>query len=147
MTTLTIRHAMSLLVIVPSLFIFNGCGGGGSGNDTQMIADITGEQAVGLLATNKTVVIIDVRTPAEYVTGYVVGSTNIDFQAADFQTRIAALNRNAEYLVYCASGGRSSQAVAVMDELGFQVVFNVIGGLPSIRSAPGGSALIMSSLN
>ncbi|MBK8669719.1 MAG: rhodanese-like domain-containing protein [Saprospiraceae bacterium] len=38
------------------------------------------------------------------------------------------LDRNNTYIVYCAAGGRSSKAVAIMQDLGFDKAFNMVGG-------------------
>lgn len=63
--------------------------------------------------------IVDVRTPAEFATGHLEGATNIDIEANDFATKIATLDKNASYLVYCRSGNRSAQAKSKMSAAGF----------------------------
>ncbi len=64
--------------------------------------------------------------------------TLIDFYDADFAERIAASCRSIEaYLVYCRSGNRSGQAVALMEELGFDHVYDLDGGI--VDYAAGGS--------
>ena len=74
------------------------------------------------------VVILDVRTPAELANGYIEGAVNIDFTAADFQTKITDLNKDATSLVYCAGGGRSRSAANMMKDLNFEVVYDLKGG-------------------
>lgn len=76
----------------------------------------------------KDVVILDVRTPAELANGYIEGAVNIDFKAADFQTKINNLDKDATYLVYCAGGGRSRSAANLMKDLKFKVVYDLKGG-------------------
>lgn len=76
----------------------------------------------------KDVVILDVRTPGELANGYIEGAINIDFRAADFQSKINSMDKEATYFVYCASGGRSRNAANLMKELNFKVVYDLKGG-------------------
>jgi len=73
--------------------------------------------------------IIDVRTPEEYADGHLSGSTMIDFYEADFADRIAALDRDTPYLIYCRSGNRSGETRELMEQLGFTDVRDVDGGI------------------
>ena len=66
--------------------------------------------------------VIDVRTPEEYAEGHVEGATNIDVQATDFDDRVAELDRDTTYVVYCRSGNRSAAAAERMREAGLTVV-------------------------
>ena len=74
------------------------------------------------------VVVLDVRTPEETAEGKIDGAAEIDFHAPDFQERIATLDKNATYLVYCRSGSRSASASGIMKEMGFKEVYNLLGG-------------------
>ena len=80
------------------------------------------------LSENTNAVILDVRTPEEVADGYIEGAINIDFRSPDFQTKISELDRNATYMVYCASGGRSGDAATLMKELKFREVYDLEGG-------------------
>ncbi|MGA0185885.1 MAG: rhodanese-like domain-containing protein [Ilumatobacteraceae bacterium] len=64
-------------------------------------------------------IIIDVRTPEEYVAGHLDGATLIDIKDASFDAKMAELDPNASYIIYCRSGNRSAQAVERMKEAGF----------------------------
>ncbi|RYU80498.1 rhodanese-like domain-containing protein [Hymenobacter persicinus] len=76
------------------------------------------------LAHKRNVVVLDVRTPAEYATGHLRQAQNLDFKAPDFAEKVAALDPTKTYLLYCASGNRSGQASAIMQEKGFAKVVN-----------------------
>lgn len=111
--------------------------GCGSDGDEQKISDVSGAEAVAIIkenAGNANFVILDVRTPQEYNSGYINGAVNIDYRAADFNDRIAALDKGKVYLVYCGSGMRSAAAVEIMRGLGFSEVYNVLGGLSAITA-------------
>jgi rhodanese-related sulfurtransferase len=75
-------------------------------------------------------VVIDVRTPAEYATGHVAGAVNFDLEGGQFTTQIKALPRDANYIVYCQSGRRSALAARAMVDAGFTHVHD-LGGLQS----------------
>lgn len=88
---------------------------------------VTPAQAAEIAAGEVTV--IDVRTPEEFAEGHLADARSIDFYADDFAAQIAALPTDEPYLVYCRSGNRSGQAVALMDELGFGTVYDMDGGI------------------
>lgn len=73
--------------------------------------------------------IIDVRTGAEYAEEHLPGATVIDFYAPDFRARLEALPRDDAYALYCRSGNRSGQTLAIMRELGFVNVIDLQGGI------------------
>ena len=74
-------------------------------------------------------VVLDVRTADEFAGGHLAGATVLDFYADDFADRLAELDRDAPYLIYCRSGNRSGQTRALMDDLGFADVADVEGGI------------------
>ena len=74
-------------------------------------------------------ILLDIRTPQEVAEGQIAGAVNIDFYEADFRDRLAELDRDATYVVYCRSGNRSGQAMGLFEELGFTDVTEVDGGI------------------
>jgi len=80
------------------------------------------------LAADPSVVVIDVRTPAEFAEGHIARAQVVDISAADFADQIAKFDPSATYLVYCHSGNRSGQATAIMASLGFTSVYDLDGG-------------------
>lgn len=87
------------------------------------------------LIASKPIVVVDVRTPAEYASGHIAGATNLDFRATDFATRVSGLDRQATYLVHCAAGGRSTSSLETFDRLGFTSVVHLDGGLNAWKKA------------
>jgi rhodanese-related sulfurtransferase len=81
------------------------------------------------------VVILDVRTPAEFAEGHLPGAVLIDFRAPDFVERVAKLDKSKQYLVHCAAGGRSARACAKLETLGFTNLVNLEGGLNAWKGA------------
>ena len=80
------------------------------------------------LASTPDAVLLDVRTPEEVSKGFISGAVNIDFNAADFAHKISGLDKSKTYFVYCAKGGRSSQAVELMNKEGFTKLYNLSDG-------------------
>lgn len=76
-------------------------------------------------------VVLDVRTPEERAEASIDGSVNINLFAPDFMDRIAELDKDKTYLVYCRSGARSGQACGVMERMGFKELYNLSGGIIS----------------
>lgn len=91
--------------------------------------------------SDKSVVILDVRTPDEFASGHIEGAINIDVESGNFESEIAGLDKNASYAVYCHSGRRSAIATSKMAELGFTQLRDLDGGLESWTAA--GQPLVM----
>lgn len=92
-------------------------------------------EAEKLLKENKSVVVLDVRTPDEFKGGHIKGAKNVDFNSADFQKKLRSLDKKQPYLVHCASGGRSSKAREVMKGLGFESIYHLEGGMKAWEKA------------
>ena len=73
--------------------------------------------------------ILDVRTPDEISKGYIEGAQFVDFYREDFKIEIDSLNKEFAYAIYCRSGKRSSQAMEIMQEFGFENLYNLEGGI------------------
>jgi rhodanese-related sulfurtransferase len=87
-------------------------------------------------------VIIDVRTQGEFNDGHIINAINIDFDNIDsFNAEINKLDKNIKYLIYCRSGNRSTQALAIMQDKGFQNVLNLKGGINSWTEAGMGNLI------
>ena len=80
------------------------------------------------LMTKENTLILDVRTPYEYLTGNIERSVNIDIMNNEFNEKVKELDKNAHVLVYCRSGARSQIACEKISNLGFNHVYNLSGG-------------------
>ena len=72
-------------------------------------------------------ILVDVRTPQEYREGHIPGSKNVPLQQLDKISSVAD-NKNIPLFVYCYSGGRSRQAVSMLQSMGYNNAQN-IGGI------------------
>ncbi|MFP4845405.1 rhodanese-like domain-containing protein [Winogradskyella sp. PE311] len=74
-------------------------------------------------------VVLDVRTQQEVDEGIIPNSLHIDiYRGQDFIDEIQKLDKTKSYYVYCRSGNRSGQACAIMNQLGFNNAYNLVGG-------------------
>lgn len=91
--------------------------------------DLHQHQWATQLQTDKNAVILDVRTADEVAEGIVPNALHIDiFLGQGFIDHVQQLDANKNYYVYCKAGGRSAQACAIMNQLGFKNTYNLIGG-------------------
>lgn len=72
--------------------------------------------------------LIDVRTPKEFNAGHLEGAKNIHLYDQDFGERIDQLDKNKTVYVYCKAGGRSAEAVEILQNHGFKDVVELDGG-------------------
>ncbi|TPN84630.1 rhodanese-like domain-containing protein [Aquimarina algicola] len=94
-----------------------------------MMADITQEEWQELIAKDENAVILDVRTEEEVEDGYIPNMQNIDIRKGQgFLDEISALDKSKNYYVYCRSGARSAQACTLMNQMGFDTTYNLLGG-------------------
>ena len=126
MNRLTNRVLVLVLVALAAIALA-GCGG----SSPAAVQTVDANKAVGMVDSR---VIIDVRTPAEYAAGHIAGAQNIDVEAADFASKIASLDKEAPYLLYCRSGRRSAIAAEEMAKAGFTDIVDG-GGMADLVAA------------
>lgn len=91
--------------------------------------DITVDQWKTQIAEDKDSVIIDVRTQDEVDEGKLEDALHIDiFLGQGFVDEVEKLDKSKNYYIYCRSGRRSAQACQVMNQLGFETTYNMLGG-------------------
>lgn len=71
--------------------------------------------------------VIDVRSAGEYQLGHISGALNVPVETVEAQA--ASWDRNKTYVVYCATGARSTSAVETMRGLGFTSIRHFNAGL------------------
>lgn len=84
-------------------------------------------------------VLVDVRTPKEYMNGHIEGSVNIDWTGKDYEAAFAKLDPKKPLLLYCHGGGRSEQALEYLLEKGYKAV-HLKGGYVAWKEA--GNAVV-----
>jgi phage shock protein E len=79
---------------------------------------------------NEGAFLVDVRTPMEFSSGNVKGSVNIPLDKVESQ--LAKFKNKKNIIVFCQSGGRSSQAKSILEQNGFTNIVNG-GGWNNVR--------------
>ena len=125
-----------LLIIFLLIFVLTGCN---SGDDNKIISGdtntnkmaeykkITAEEAKGII-DNEDVIIVDVRTQAEYDEGHIKNAVNAPVTEIADKAEKVLDDKSAKILVYCRSGNRSATAAKTLIEMGYNNVYD-FGGI------------------
>lgn len=79
--------------------------------------------------------VLDVRTDAEYKTGYIGEAENISSTEIAKKLDAVAKHKDEDVLVYCQSGMRSASVAKALVKQGFTKVHNLSGGVMSWKNA------------
>ncbi len=91
--------------------------------------NLTQEDWFEKLQADDNAVILDVRTEDEWNDGIIPNAINIDiYKGQGFIYQVEELDKSKNYYVYCRSGGRSAQACSIMNQMGFENAYNLMGG-------------------
>ena len=87
------------------------------------------------LVADSNVVVLDVRTVAEFTEGHIKGAILIDQGQSDFVEKVkATLPVDKKIALYCRSGRRSANAAGKLADIGFKCV-NLKGGIIAWKDA------------
>jgi phage shock protein E len=111
------------VLIALSAALLTGCS---NGNESTMTLDAVGFQAKTQEAG---VVILDVRTKAEFDEGHIANAININVEGNEFLSEISKLDKSKTYAVYCRSGRRSADALTKMTNEQFISLSHLDGGV------------------
>ena len=113
-----------------------GCGGNNSSSIDESTDAATQTEDPSGAAELAGATLLDVRDISEFESGHLPDAMNIPFNDGTLESSLASMDKNTRYVVYCRSGNRSSQAVALMKEAGFTDVTD-LGGLEAAVAATG----------
>jgi len=111
----------NIFTSISLLFALCSCG--------QQMQTISVDEFEKQLIATKGEQLIDVRTAQEFEKYRIKSAKNIDFRSPDFRKEIEKLDKNKPVLVYCLSGVRSRNSLAVFQDAGFKTVYNLDGGI------------------
>lgn len=96
-------------------------------------SSVNADEAVRLF--NQGAFVLDVRTDAEFKTGFIGEATNV--AAAELGRKIDSLvsDKEKEILIYCQSGARSASAAKQLVKKGYTKVSNLSGGIMAWKNA------------
>lgn len=81
------------------------------------------------LQSDESIVVLDVREPAEYAFRHIPNAVSIPL--GDIENRLGELNKQTEIYVICRTGTRSDMAAQKLAANGFERVLNVVPGMSS----------------
>lgn len=115
--------------------VFTGCAsaanpeGQSSGSTGQSAYHrVTAAEARQMLQEDASIVLIDVRTPAEYAEKHIPGARLIPNETIGNQL-LEGIRQDARVMVYCRTGHRSKQAADKLLQMGYQHVYDIEGGI------------------
>jgi rhodanese-related sulfurtransferase len=118
----------SILRLLPLIFVMFSCSKAETGS-------VAAAEFEAKMAEPKAQ-LLDVRTAEEYGKDHLKNSLQADWLVKEqFAQRVAHLDKAAPVLVYCASGGRSAQAMEWLKAQGFGDVTNLKGGIAGWKVA------------
>ena len=85
-------------------------------------------EAYELISSDSDVIVLDVRSEAEFLTGHIEGSILLPIDEIEDLANDVLLNQDSTILVLCQSGNRSRIASQTLANLGFKNVYD-IGGI------------------
>ena len=80
------------------------------------------------IETERSKIILDVRTPQEYKNGHLKNAQLMNFYDRGFKSELEKLDKNKTYFIYCASGMRSKKAAKAISQLGVENIYELKGG-------------------
>ena len=81
------------------------------------------------------VIVLDVRTPAEYAAGHVAQAKSVPLSRLEQSLPAVVKNKSTPVILVCASGVRSRRAVSIAQKLGYERAVSLAGGLRAWREA------------
>ncbi len=98
------------------------------------VQNVTPEAALELMK-QQGIKVLDIRTASEFATGHIPGAINIDFHAADFETKLGSFTPEKPYVIHCAAGGRSTRSLPAFRKLGFKSIYHLNGGMKAWQNS------------
>lgn len=92
--------------------------------------EIDYKEARDMIQQKDGVLLIDVRSNAEYQEGHLSGAMNIPLEEIELRSR--NINKDTDIILYCQTGVRSTRAYERLKGLGFSNVYTIKGGLNNI---------------
>lgn len=95
---------------------------------------LNAEEVKNLLNQNQTLVLLDVRSPEEYIRNSIKDSINLPYETIADNIGQLVPDKNTKIVLYCLSGSRSIVAAQSLAEAGYLNVFNMENGLLGWRA-------------
>lgn len=95
--------------------------------ETSPVGTITAAELSQRLQESRSPVILDVRTPGEYLSGHIKGALNVPHDELERRLGEIPGDRSSEIVVYCQSGRRAGIAEKILVERGYTDIKHLTG--------------------
>lgn len=111
-----------ILMLLILMLTLSGCGAANS------YQHLTPEEAAEIIAKDKTILLLDVRTPEEYEKKHIPNAVLLPIDEIKKGNLSPLTDKNQKILIYCWTGRRAENAAAILVDSGYTNVFE-FGGL------------------
>lgn len=91
--------------------------------------DLSYDEALKMYSVNKDVLLIDVRSPQEFLEGHLNGAINNPLDQIQRNISNVVKNKEQTIILYCQYGTRSKKAQQILKKLGYTKVYNLKNGI------------------
>ena len=74
-------------------------------------------------------ILLDVRTPDEFSSGFIKKAKNLDFYSETFQNDILSIEKSLPIVLYCRTNNRSTKTANILKDNGFKEILVLEGGI------------------
>lgn len=105
--------------------------------EKNVIRDINVQEASMLLEKDRNILLIDVRTPDEYIgpLGHIEGSKLMPIQQFKYWGAELEAEKDQPIMLVCRSGGRSGRTAVMLKDLGYNNLMNIKDGMSAWNKA------------
>ncbi len=94
--------------------------------------NITINEMLEILQSNKKAILVDVRSSQEYSEGHLPGSINIPVYNIEREAEKMIPNKDNIIIVYCSAGLRSRKALQILKKLEYKNLYQIEGGVENL---------------
>lgn len=118
MHTLSFRTLLLVLLLLPGITVYA---------ETPSVGVISAADLSQRLQESRAPVILDVRTPREYLSGHIRGALNVSHDELERRLGELPRDKSSEIVVYCQSGRRAAIAEKILVEKGYTNIKDLAG--------------------
>ena len=74
-------------------------------------------------------VLLDVRTQAEYASGHILNAINISHEQVLESPELMTVYKDSQMVVFCRSGVRAGKVIQLLESLGFEDIIDIDGDM------------------
>ena len=74
-------------------------------------------------------ILLDVRAPDEFSSGFIKNAKNLDFYSETFQNDLLSIDKSLPVVLYCRTNNRSTKTANILKQNGFKEISVLEGGI------------------